>query len=169
MDEDESASGAEIEVGDLPAARPAAAPAADAARSVLLAGRGKPFDEVKKAIALLREFLLENDVQVEVPSDEIVVLQAADASLAYLVREVRDRGAASLLYVTASFGGRERIVVECYDGNGLLLWKEKTVGGTGLRQFKWMNPKLVERIEERLKPRIGGVGLPAGNAKSPSP
>lgn len=158
----------ETQVAELPAARPPAASTDAAANAstglVILAGRGKPLDEVQKAVSLLREFLLEHGVAVEGPSDEIVVLQAADASLAYLVREVRDRGAASLLYVNAAFGGRERIIVECYDGNGRLLWKEKTIGGTAMRDFKWMNPKLVERIEEQLEPRIGGVGLPAGGA-----
>lgn len=163
----------EVEVADLPAAQPVVEPTdaaqKTASRAVILAGRGKPLDEVQKAIVLLRDFLLEKGVAVEGPSDEIVVLQAADASLAYLVREVRDRGAASLLYVTAAFGGRERIIVDCYDGSGLLLWSEKTVGGTGMRQFKWMNPRLVERMEEKLIPRIGGIGLPAGGAQTSSP
>lgn len=148
----------EVQGAELPAARP------PAAAQVILAGRGKPLDEVQKAVGLLREFLLERGVAVESPSDQIVILQAADASLAYLVGEVRDRGAASLLYVNAAFGARERIIVECYDRNGLLLWKERAVGGTALRDFKWMNPKLVQRIKEKLEPRIGGVGLPVGSA-----
>lgn len=156
---------AEVQVAELPTARsPATATDAPAAARVILAGRGKPLDEVQKAVGLLREFLLERGVAVESPSDQIVILQAADASLAYLVGEVRDRGAASLLYVNAAFGARERIIVECYDRNGLLLWKEKAVGGTALRDFKWMNPKLVQRIQEKLEPRIGGVGLPVGSA-----
>lgn len=163
------ASRTDVEVADLPTARPVAAQPASDTAAVLVAGRGKPFDEVKKAVGLLREFLTENGVAVETPSDEIVVLQAAESSLAYLVREVRDRGAASLIYVEAAFGGRERIIVECYDGNGLLLWSEKTVGGTGMRQFQWMNPRLVERIEEKLLARIGGPGLPANGAANPSP
>ena len=38
-----------------------------------------------------------------------------------------------------------------------------------MREFKWMNPKLVERAQEKLAPRIGGVGLPTSDTVDPSP
>ncbi len=134
---------------------------------VLVAGQGVPYDAVRETIAELVEFLTARDVDARNASEGIALVEESESAVDRLVEAVRQRGAVSLIFVTARFGGRERILVECFAPDAALLWKESVKGGMGPRE-RSMNPRLVRRMEGKLEARIAGPGLPSSGGSGES-
>jgi hypothetical protein len=139
----------------------ASPPATATAGAVFVAGKGTPYDEVRKAVARLTGFLQDRGVDASSPTQEIAVVQESEIVLAQLLAVARERGAASVLMLDTRFGHRERVKATCYDPQGGVLLAEDVTGGRGLVRPVRMNATLMERIEEKLAAHVGGPCLPA--------
>lgn len=154
--------------GTIPVPPVAAPPAAGTAGAeagarpdlVLVAGLGTPFDAVREAVARVTEFLRGLGVEAESPTAGIAVVEESQVVLGQLLTAARDREAAGVLLLDARFGHRERVEATCYDPQGAVLLSEQVTGGMGLVRPVRMNENLMERIEEKLTPLIGGPCLP---------
>jgi hypothetical protein len=127
---------------------------------VLVAGRGTPFDEVRRAVERATAFLRAQGIEAESPTAEIAVVQESEIVLAQLLTVARERRAAGVVLIDARFGHRERVEAICYDPQGGTLFEERVTGGLGLVRPVRMNEALMERIEERLASHVGGPCLP---------
>ena len=127
---------------------------------VLVAGKGTPFDEVRRAVERVTAFLRAQGIEAESPTEKIAVVQESEVVLAQLLSAARDRGAAGVVLIDVRFGHRERVEATCYDPQGGPLFEEGVTGGMGLVRPVRMNETLMERIEERLASHIGGPCLP---------
>jgi hypothetical protein len=70
-------------------------------------------------------------------------------------------GGVSLVYLNQDITPRQRpkLVVECYDPQGTVLWKEET-SVTFAITAEGSAKKMAERIAAKVKQRVGGPGLP---------
>ena len=114
-----------------------------------------------EAVEELSAALRSSDVRIEEATHGVGYLHDARAAIPQFLEQVRTSGAEGLLFVSAKFGARERIQVECLDGSGGQLWKDRVQGGLGLTKVE-MNAKLLARMVKKLEKRIGGPCLPTG-------
>jgi len=146
-----------------------AAPKPQSERSdlVLVAGRGKPHDGAQRAAAVVIEHLQSRGVATESATKGVPVVEKSALVIPALLRQLEDEGGHSLLLVTSNFQGAEKIVVECYLPEGLLVWKKKVTGGTGWKGKPYsatgLNETLIERLLEKLDEQVGGSCLPVSD------
>lgn len=138
-------------------------PPAPAARAstVLVAGQGTPFDAVLEATEFLTEFLRQQGVDAQSPTQEIAVVVRSEVVIGQLLDAARQGGAASVIVLDARFGHRERLQVTCWNPDGAVLWSESITGGTAFAQEPViMNRNLMDRLTGKLAARLDGPGLP---------
>jgi tetratricopeptide (TPR) repeat protein len=134
---------------------------------VLVAGRGKPHDGAQRAAVVVIEHLQSRGVATESATKGVPVVEKSALVIPALLRQLEDEAGHSLLLVTSNFTGAEKIVVECYSPEGLLVWKKKVTGGTGWKGRPYsatgMNETLIERLLEKLDGQVGGPCLPVSD------
>lgn len=108
----------------------------------------------------LREFLDSRKVVLVSDSSQRTIRTEALLSRETLLNRARQAGAAYLLYVTVDrpLSSWVKITLQCFDLSGTLLWEERTsdkwrVTGKGGVE------KSLEKMQNRLAPRLGGPGL----------
>lgn len=140
---------------------PVAPPTVARTATVLVAGQGDPFDAVREATQFLTAFLREQGVDAQSPTEDIAIVQRSEVVLGQLLSAATERGAAGVVVLGARFGHRERVEVTCWSPEGAELWSESVTGGMAFAEEPVrMNGNLMERLTERLRPRLGGPGLP---------
>lgn len=155
-----------------PASVPEPAPATQAAPRTavepapglfLVGGWGEEYEASQEVTRDLIEFLDANGVGVRAASTDVPAIRGVDVVLSYLLEEAEAAGAAGVILLTTRFDFREFILIERYDLDGRRRWKEKTTGGTALKERRDRGKPswdLVERAKKRLADRIGTPGLP---------
>lgn len=126
---------------------------------VLVAGKGKPREFFIQAVEQMIERLAASGVALQQATHGVGYMQDPLAGVPIFLEEVRESGAEGLLFVSTQFGHREYIHVECMDGAGAVLWKERVKGGLGHSKIQ-MNAALLDRVMKKVEKRLGGPCLP---------
>jgi hypothetical protein len=107
-------------------------------------------DLLKERNVVLRE----DELAKRTHSEEVIPVPT-------LLRVTRESGASHLLLVVVDRPATKwiKITVQCYDLSGKLLWEEMGQDGGGMSGGSGLK-KTIERIREKLTPRIGKEGLP---------
>ncbi len=129
----------------------------------IVGGFGTEYDASQEVTERLIDFLVANDVEVHETSTEIPAIRGEEVVLSYLIDEARTAGAEGVLFISTRFGFREFVEIHRYDLNGVRIWKDRTVGGTALKErhdrgrVSW---GLVDRAMNKLSKRLGSPDLP---------
>lgn len=149
--------------GPTPTPVPPAAGVEPAEGLLLVGGWGVEYEASQAATDDLIEFLQANGVGVRAASTEIPAIRGVEVVLSFLLDEAKRSGADGVLFMKTRFDFRQYIEIIRYDLGGNQLWKDRTTGGTALRERQDQGKPswgLVERAKNRLSKRIGTPDLP---------
>ncbi len=137
-----------------------AEPARTLSGLVLVGSFGTPFSAAEETGIKVQDALAEAGVETRFFTSAAEALRGDDAVLALLIKEAREAGADSVLWVRSRWGFREFVQISAFRvADGSLLWKEKVTGGLAHRSEE-ITPVILDKALAKLAPRIGGPGLP---------
>ena len=122
----------------------------------------------REAAADVHRLLLDNKVRLAAYSEGGVAQDRAEQDISTMLAAARDAGADSLLVVTVDRPPTQwiRIILQCYDVTGRLIWVEKIGSGTSPLTGGSGYKKCFEKLQRALQSRVGGPGLPVYAAEA---
>ena len=114
------------------------------------------FDQV---VGEFREYL--STSRIATLTENNVLSLGAELPLSAVQEMASDSGAPYLLYVIVDrpLSNWLKVVVQCYDASGRMIWQEEVSAGGGITS-KNATRDALQKLREKLNPRLGQPGLP---------
>ncbi len=118
-------------------------------------------DTFHNAARAVRDLLREQQVSIFEDPMRGTIETSETFSMESVLNLARQSGGTYLIYVTIDRPVTKwlKILLQCYDLNGKLVWQEEAAHGGGWNSSESIK-KITNELNKRLTPRLGGPGLP---------